>query len=510
MMKKKCVLMSLIVLFSFLINILSSLSSYNCLNIDIKPIKEKINISDYAHFAILLQNNCKEDLKIFLKYPGYVYSIVFTPNQFLIKKGETKFVDLKIYSPSYLYSGWKALKIEFYRKNNNKKELITQKIIKFYIYPTPKEIEKKVEYRYIILTKNLDLLLNISPTVKSEINGKKPFEIIIKGINASQLKDFSLTLFVTPLNEYNKKKFKPLELEWDYINNLNKKFVKVKHSEIVFRNYLLNNLDVAPGMYRINAVLNIREKGKFDISENAENNIMIVGVPFFKVEKKCFSNFYKKECVYNIKNKGNKEGVYQLQIPVNWFNRLFINYDFEAKMVDGKLIKEVKINAKDNKIFVITYNYLPIYVILLLLTIFVGIYYYIFYYNPLQIKKEINKIGIHKNRKSFHIEIKIKNNTLKTMKDLIVLEKISNNANLNKLSIYPKGKIKEDINTTTIRWVIKELKPFSTKVLKYKIEPYDKSTVTLNPTLVKTNKKIFSGNGLKISLHEEINVEEFF
>jgi len=482
----------------------------NCLNIVVKPIKEKINISNYAEFAFIMQNNCNKDLKISFKYPGYVYNVVFDPMELNLKKGDTSLVNLKIYPPYYLYSGWKALKINIYEKESDKKQLIKQELLKFYIFPTPKEIEKKVEYEYIILTKNLDLNIIAPPKLKSGLNGKTPFKILLKGINKSELKDFSLTVFINPLENYDKNKFKPLKLEWDYLSSLDNKYVSETKEGIVFKNFFLNNLDVAPTIYKINVVFNLRKENKFDLSEEANTNIILEGTPYFKTEKQCFSNFYKKECVYKITNIGNAKGVYELNIPLSFLSRIFVSFDFPAKIEDGKIVKSVVINAKESKRFVVEFNYLILYILALVIIIALGIYFYLFYVNPISIRKEIQKIEISKNKRSFHIEIILKNNTFKPIKDIVIIEKMSNNANLSELSIYPRpDKVKEDLNTKTIRWEVKELKPFSSKVFKYKIIPKDKSIVIIQPTVVKFSNKLFKGNGLKISLKEEINVKEF-
>jgi len=500
-------------IFIFLLNFftyLTALDYSTCLNIDVKPIKEKINISDYAEFAFIIQNNCGKNLKLSFKYPGYVYNVVFDPYILNLKEEDTGLVNLKIYPPYYLYSGWKALKINIYVEENGGKQLVEQELLKFYIFPTPKEIERKIEYEYIVLTNNLDLNLIIPPKLKSELNGKTPFQILLKGINKSELKDFSLTVFINPLENYDKEKFKPLKVEWDYLVDLNNPYVKETKEGIVFTNYLLNNLEAAPILYQINVVFNLRKEKKFDLSEEANNNIVLEGAPYFKTEKECFSNLYKKECVYKITNIGNARGTYELRIPLNFLSRLFVNYDFQAKIENGEIVKNIKINAKESKRFVVEYNYLIIYVFILVILIAFGIYYYLFYLNPVKIRKEIQKIEISKHKRSFYIEILVKNNTFKPIKDIVILEKVSNNANLVELSVYPRpDKIKEDLNTKTIRWEIKEIKPFGSKTFKYKIIPKEKSVVTIQPTIVKFDNKIYRGKGLKISLKDEINIKEF-
>lgn len=492
--------------FMFLLIPLWSLNN-NCLDISLKPLKEKINISDFSEFLLVIKNNCDKDLNLKFKYEGYVYNIIFTPLNLELKKDETGFVNIKVYPPNYLYSGWKALKINIYSVENREEKLIDQQILKFYIFPTPKEIEKKIEYKYIVLTKNIDVVLDIPPKILSDLNKKVPFQIILKGLNKTTLEDFSLTIFITPLDNYTQK-FKNLEVEWSYLDNLNNSYVVLEDDKIIFNNYLLVNFDVAPIFYKITALLNIREKNKFDISEKAENNVLIEGVPYFITKKECFSNFYKKQCVYLVENIGNKKGVYELVINLNPISKLFVSYSFPAKIEDNKIIKKVELMEKDKKRFVVEYNYLSLYIIVLVVLIVVGIYYYLVYYNPLSVKKEIQKIEISKNKRSFYLEIIVKNNSFKTLKGLLVVEKIKD-SELSKLSIYPRpDKIKEDLNSKTIVWEIKEIKPFSSKIFRYKISPKDKSALIILPTIVKFKDKIFEGNGLKINLKESIKVEE--
>ena len=46
-------------------------------------------------------------------------------------------------------------------------------------------------------------------------------------------------------------------------------------------------------------------------------------------------------------------------------------------------------------------------------------------------------------------------------------------------------------------------------MFKYKIVPKEKSVATIQPTVIRSDNKIYKGNGLKISLKDEINVKEF-
>jgi len=492
----------------FFIYIILNISfSLDCLKINVEPIKDKLILNneskkDFLEFNVYFQNNCNKDLQLNLVYNDFVYYVYFQPNKFILPKGEIKKANIKIYPPSYISSGWKAVRINVYNFNEKIKEFY----LKFYLKNPNYKVKIKKEYVYLVKTliSNLDLFIEAPKTVKSWLNKKESFYIVLEVINYSLLENKKFELIV-----FGKNGEKELKLDWNYLNNLNNKYVEIKGNKIYFKNSFLADFSVEPDLYTIEAFFTLKGK-EFEISEKASFNLLIEGSSYFVIEKKEEKGLFKTIIIYKIKNIGNKEGVYEFSLPLNFFKKLFISYDFEAKVENNKLIKKITLKPGESETLVITYNYTSLVIFIIFLLIVGSIYYYLNYYNPLSIKKDVTKISISKDKKSFYIEVTIKNNSLKKFKDLVVLEKVSNGV-IDELSVIPKyDYIKKDLSLSKIRWTIKELRPQEKVKLLFKIIAKDSLTVISHPTKIKTiSGKIYLGKGLRIQLKDNIKIEEF-
>jgi hypothetical protein len=481
--------------------------SLDCLKISVEPVKDRITLvndtqKDFLEFNTYFENDCGKDLYLNLVYDDFVYYVYFQPNQLVLPKDSVKKVNIKIYPPSYISSGWKAVRIKVYEHNKKMKEFY----LKFYLKNPNYKVEVKKEYIYLIKTlfQNLDLLIEAPKEVKSWINKTVDFNVTLYNVNVSLLKKENFELIV-----FGKKGNKNLKLKWNYLNNLNNPYVRIEDNKIIFRNSFLADFSVEPGLYTLEAYFTLKGKN-FEASERAFYNVLIEGSPYFIVEEKKEKSLFKTILIYKITNIGNEKGIYEFKLPLNLFKKLFISYDFEAKIENNFLIKKIELGPGESETLVITYSYTSFVIFILILIIAGAIYYYLNYYKPLVIKKDITKISISKDKKSFYIEVTIKNNSLKTFKDLVVLEKVSNGT-VDELSVVPKyDYIKKDLSLSKIRWTIKELKPQERIKLLFKILAKDSLTVISYPTKIKTlDGKIYKGQGLKIYLKDNIKIEEF-
>ncbi len=490
----------------FLFNI--SFSSYDCLKVKVVPLKDYVKInkndsnSNYAEFNLIFQNNCDKDLNnLLVIYRDFVYYVYSEPSKFSLKKGESKEVDVKVYAPKYLSTGWKAIKLEVDKDNKPIKNIY----LKFYLENPHYKVIEKVKYIYLKLIENLDMLIDVPPKIKCGLNKVYDFNITVKNLRLKDLKNSTFELVLFAKNVANNEE---LPLEWKYLNKINKSLITETKEGLKIKNKIYANFNVTPGFYTIEGILMIRQGKNYEVSEEAKTNIFVEGEPYFIVKKDVDKGLLSTKITYNITNIGNKKGVYELSIPVNWFKRLFLSYNFEAKMEDGKLIKDVELNPKESRTFTLVYDYSSIVIIILVLSVFGFIYYYMNYRKPFSFKKDVTKIHIGKNKKYFFIEVVIRNNSLKKMKDLVIIEKVQN-GEIDELTVYPKpDRVKKDIAGSTVRWEVKELKPQQKITLTYKVIVDKNKIVISQPTVVKVNGNIYLGKGLKIYVGEELKFEE--
>jgi len=496
---------AIILIFSLSFLTFNTSFSLECLKINIKPLKERLVLDnsskDFLEFNVYFENNCEKDLNLNLVYNDFVYYVYFQPNKFFLPKNAIKEVNIKIYPPSYISSGWKAVRINVYSLNKK----INEFYLKFYLKNPNYKVKIKKEYVYLVKTfiQNVDLYINAKKEVKSWLNKKEDFYIVLEGLNYSLLekKDFELIVI-------GKKGEKELKLNWNYLNNLNNDYLEIKGNKLYFKNNFLADFSVEPGLYTLEAFFSLKDED-FEISEKSSFNLLVEGSPYFLIEEKKEKGLFKTVIIYKIKNIGNKEGVYEFNFPLNFFKKLFINYDFEAKIEGNKLVKNINLKPGESETLLITYNYTSLIVVLIIVFVVSIVYYYLNYHNPIIIKKDITKISLSKDKKSFYVEVTIKNNSLRKFKDITVLEKVSNGI-IDELSVVPKHDyIKKDLSLSKIRWTIKELKPQERVKLLFKILVKDSSTVVSYPTKVRINERIYLGKGLRIHLKDNIKIEEF-
>ncbi|MEO2154227.1 MAG: hypothetical protein ABGW69_00290 [Nanoarchaeota archaeon] len=508
-------------IFSFILFLLSFLNlayafnSSNCIDIKIMPVKSKITLTNdsnenYVEFNVLVKNNCNYDFKsLSINYPGYIYYVISAPSSFSLKSGESKVINLKVYAPNYVSSGWKGIKLDIVDNLNN--QVLKSFFLIFHLNNPHYKLIKEIKYVYLNGTRNLDLLINIPAVDKASCqkNHKKNFTIEIRNLNLKDIQNLPEDIDIIVVAKDTQGNSLPLQ--WNYLkkDELKKYLVKETKDGFILKNYLIDDFSINPGAYTVEAILTLKSKNNFELSEEAKNNIFIEGSPCFKVDEELDKGLLSSKKIITITNYGNKEGVYELIIPVNWFKKLFLEYNFNASFENGKLKTNIKLKPQESKSFVLVYDYSSVIILILVLSIAGGIYYYLHYVKPFSFKKDVIKVHLGK-KKSFYIETIIRNNSLKTMKDIVIIERI-NNGTIDELSIYPKpDRVKKDLTSSSIRWEIKELKPQQKIRLTFKVQTdKNKTTIISEPTYLRVNNKIFVGKGLKIQIGDSVKFEEF-
>ncbi|HIQ51001.1 MAG TPA: hypothetical protein EYH54_03440, partial [Nautiliaceae bacterium] len=234
---------AIILIFSLSFLTFNTSFSLECLKINIKPLKERLVLDnsskDFLEFNVYFENNCEKDLNLNLVYNDFVYYVYFQPNKFFLPKNAIKEVNIKIYPPSYISSGWKAVRINVYSLNKK----INEFYLKFYLKNPNYKVKIKKEYVYLVKTfiQNVDLYINAKKEVKSWLNKKEDFYIVLEGLNYSLLekKDFELIVI-------GKKGEKELKLNWNYLNNLNNDYLEIKGNKLYFKNNFLADFSVEP------------------------------------------------------------------------------------------------------------------------------------------------------------------------------------------------------------------------------------------------------------------------
>lgn len=208
-------------------------------------------------------------------------------------------------------------------------------------------------------------------------------------------------------------------LDDNEIMNFDEVFSKTSSYKI-FTKEISNLFD--PKIYNAKIVMRIDDNGKaeewfdqFQILLAPNENV--VSIPSF--EKSIFKDTYR----VSLENKGNVQAVYEDKVEVNTFKNLFFSSN-EEYVRDGNFNKySLNLEKGESKTIVYSFNYLPLYLLFLVLIVLLTYMYVRLSSNPLDIETRLYEIKKVSNEgvKSFKVRIGFENIKVEEIDDLKVV-----------------------------------------------------------------------------------------
>ncbi len=219
----------------------------------------------------------------------------------------------------------------------------------------------------------------------------------------------------------------------------------------------------APNEYPIKVIMYVH-----GIEKVYNSKIKILGYSTCIIDKKENSNalFYRAE--YYVKNDGTENGTCQVKAYVSGLNKLLLGSISEGYKIEGnEIIWNVAVEPGKTKIVYYEVTYYSIY-----LVVAVAIAVTVFYWwitQTVKVKKSLIDYRKGKGFMDLKMQISVKNMKNKTLKNVIVLERIPTLIREVKEFGTMKGEIVKIKGKRYIRWTIDELKPKEEVFLSYKV-----------------------------------------
>lgn len=214
-----------------------------------------------------------------------------------------------------------------------------------------------------------------------------------------------------------------------------------------------------------------------DIGDNhytpLQRTYTILGYEDLQKEVKESSLLFKYTTKVHLNNAGNVVAKDTLQMPLNWFTKLFTATTTESRTLesDTKKILEIpyELQPAETSEIVVTQNYRPLVEVLILIILSIIAYYY--FRSPIVIQKDAKALAHHDETATVKVAIHVKNRTGHVMEAVTILDALPHIAHLTQdfpLGTLKPGKIiKHDEKGTLIRWDMPFFEAFEERIITY-------------------------------------------
>ncbi len=184
------------------------------------------------------------------------------------------------------------------------------------------------------------------------------------------------------------------------------------------------------------------------------------------------SSFLKYVDSVTLTNEANKPLTHVYRVPANIFKRGFISSEPPAKFEGDDLVWEVPLEAGKSFVFVITYNYRPLFWLFLLLVIVLAAYFW--FRSPIIVKKTVRVVGGGEEGYS-HLKVVIEliNRSGKIARQIRVMDLAPRLADVvaesKETILAPSKVVPNEQRGTLLRWDIDMMESKEHRVLTYKL-----------------------------------------
>lgn len=184
-------------------------------------------------------------------------------------------------------------------------------------------------------------------------------------------------------------------------------------------------------------------------------------------------SFLKRVRIITLTNDANVLIEEPFAYPMPWYQRVFTKSDPKARVEDGRLVWDVKINVGNSREIRLTTNYRPL-AILITLAIIIYIAYLIFR-SPLVIRKSAHVLSTREGGISeLKILLELKNRTNKPLRSATVIDLVPRIAELIKEydigTLTPTSVIRHERKGTIIKYNVGDVLPREERVISYTIK----------------------------------------
>lgn len=198
----------------------------------------------------------------------------------------------------------------------------------------------------------------------------------------------------------------------------------------------------------------------------------------FKESKTLERGFLKSKILLSVRNFGNSEGRGSVSYKTNWFKLWFTHSNPEGTPKSSSLGRILSwtftLKPNEQKIVVVTENYVPLFLLVLLLLLAYAFYYFVIR-NPIVVKKEARIIKLKEGGISeLKVFIHIKNRSAKVFENVVLLDKLPKIAEIDKTietgTLKPSKIIRHSVKGTVIKWEVGTLDRFEERIINYTLK----------------------------------------
>lgn len=179
------------------------------------------------------------------------------------------------------------------------------------------------------------------------------------------------------------------------------------------------------------------------------------------------SGFLTRSVSIYLKNEGNSPRLHTVNLPVGW-NRLFMRSSLPAERVDGKVKWSLDMEPGEDVEIVVTFNYQPLFFLLLVALVAVFIYYYA--RSPLVVRKRATVLSGEEGVNELKVFVEIRNRSSKIARHVHVMDLVPSVASVHGAKgqmLQPTKIVPAGHRGTLVKWVIDRIEPKEQRILAY-------------------------------------------
>ena len=242
----------------------------------------------------------------------------------------------------------------------------------------------------------------------------------------------------------------------------------------------------------------------------------IISYSDFKEERSVKKGFFTSRTTIGVKNNGNSKGTEIVRFKVTSFSSAFTKTQpnaYYTKDKTGKyLVWKVELKPKEKTTIIIEQNYWSLVIFVILACALYLIYYYILR-NPISVKKRALVVKLREGGISeLKVFINVKNRTGKTIKKVVVIDKLPKIAEVEKSlhagTLKPTKIIRHSTKGTIIKWELGNLEKYEERILHYRVKSklsilgWFKLPATAVKFRIKDKEYIIKSNEVKLETPE--------
>jgi hypothetical protein len=184
-------------------------------------------------------------------------------------------------------------------------------------------------------------------------------------------------------------------------------------------------------------------------------------------------SFLKRTRIITLTNEANilLEEPFAYAMP--WYARIFTSTDPDARVEDGNLVWDMKINVGNSRQVRVTTNYVPLAIIIILAAILTIVYYV--FRSPLVIRKSAVVLSTREGGISeLKILLELKNRTNSMLREVSVIDLVPRIAEMLKEydigTLTPVSVMRNERKGTIVRYNIGDIMPREERVISYQVK----------------------------------------